>query len=188
MPTVDQNLGTLPHIFRSKYPQTYAIIDDSEIFLQTPSDLHMQSSTWSQYKYHNAAKLLMASTPNSAICCVSSVFVGSISIELTRVLGFLTKLEGKPGIAIKADRGFTIQDMLKQLNIWLNLPPFMEGKQQLPAQSVWSGRSIASHWERYRKGEIFHHTKRNNTNQPISYCMCLFLPFKFFPHPYTITT
>ena len=43
-----------------------------------------------------------------------------------------------------ADRGFTIRDMLKQLNVELNLPPFMEGRQQLPVEDVRVGRSIAS--------------------------------------------
>ena len=62
------------------------------------------------------------------ICYTSQVFVGSVSDdELTRVSGFLTKLEDKLGISIMVDRGFTIRDMLKQLNVELNLPPFMEG-------------------------------------------------------------
>ena len=73
------------------------------------------------------------------------MFVGSVSdVELTRACGFLTKLEDKPGISIMADRGFTIRDTLKELNIELNLPPFMEGRQQLPAEDVRIGRSIAS--------------------------------------------
>lgn len=42
-----------------------------------------------------------------------------------------------------ADRGFTIKDMLKELNVELNLPPFMEGRSQLPASQV-QGRKIAS--------------------------------------------
>ena len=48
MPTVEQVSGTLPSAFRFKYPNTYAIIDESEIFIETPSNLHLQSSTWSQ--------------------------------------------------------------------------------------------------------------------------------------------
>ena len=144
MPTIEQVFRTLPHSFRSKYPKTYAIIDGSDIFLQTP-DLHMQSSTWSQYKHHNMAKFLIGCTPNGAVCYVSPVIAGSIlDVELTRVSGFLTKLEDKPGIAIVADRGFAIQDMLKQLNIELNLPSFMEGRDQLTAEEVRVGRSIAS--------------------------------------------
>ena len=68
MPTVEQVKGTLPSTFRDRFPTTYAIIDGSEIFIETPSDLHMQSSTWSQYKHHNTAKCLVACTPNGSIC------------------------------------------------------------------------------------------------------------------------
>ena len=64
MPSVEQVAGTLPHAFKDKFPSMYAIIDGSEIFLETPSDLHMQSSTWSQYKHHNTAKFLVVCTPN----------------------------------------------------------------------------------------------------------------------------
>ena len=56
---------------------------------------------------------------------------------------FVYKLEDKPGVSIMADRGFTIKDMLGKLGIHLNLPPFMEGRKQLPAQEVQEGRSIA---------------------------------------------
>ena len=52
---------------------------------------------------------------------------------------------------IMADRGFTIKDMLKELNVELNLPPFMEGRSQLPASQVQEGCKIASlqiHMER----------------------------------------
>ena len=64
MPSVEQVAGTLPPVFRERYPNTYAIIDGSEIFIETPSDLHIQSSTWSSYKHHNTAKFLVAVTPN----------------------------------------------------------------------------------------------------------------------------
>ena len=145
MPTVDQVLHTLPVGFREKFPKTYAIINGSEVFVETPSDLHMQSSTWSQYKHHNTVKFLVACTPNGAICFLSPVYVGSISdVELTRVSGFLEALKEKPGISIMADRGFTIKDMLEKLKIELNIPPFLEGKQQLPPEDIQSGRKIAS--------------------------------------------
>ena len=67
MPSVEQVLGTLPPSFRERCPSTFAIIDASEIFIETPSDLHMQSSTWSSYKHHNTAKFLIACTPNGCI-------------------------------------------------------------------------------------------------------------------------
>ncbi len=76
---------------------------------------------------------------------MSEVYVGSISdVELTKISGFLTTLKDKPGVSIMADRGFTIKDMLRELNIDLNLPPFMEGRKQLPANEVQEGRTIAS--------------------------------------------
>ena len=34
--------------------------------------------------------------------------------------------------------------MLKELNIELNIPPFLDGRSQLPAQEIQSGRKIAS--------------------------------------------
>ena len=145
MPAVNQVAGTLPHAFREKFATTYAIIDGSEVFIEIPSDLQTQSSTWSQYKHHNTAKFLVACTPNGAICYISPVYVGSISdVELTRTCGFLTALSDKPGISIMADRGFTIKDMLRDLNIELNIPPFLDGRRQLPPQEVESGRKIAS--------------------------------------------
>lgn len=73
------------------------------------------------------------------------VFVGSISdVELTKVSGYVDTLEGKEGVSVMADRGFTIWDLLSKKNIELNIPPFMEGRKQLAAKKVQSGRNIAS--------------------------------------------
>ena len=105
----------------------------------------MQSSTWSQCKHHNTAKFLVVCTPNGAVSYMLPLYVGFISdVELTRVSGFLTKLENKPGISVMADRGFTIKDLLSKLGVELNIPPFLEGRQQLPAEEVQKGRKIAS--------------------------------------------
>ena len=145
MPAINQVKRTLPTTFREKFPSTYAIIDGSEVFIETPSDLHMQSSTWSQYKHHNTVKFLVACTPNGAICCISPVYAGSTSDkELTCHSGFLTTLQDKPGISIMADRAFTIKDILRELNISLNLPPFLEKHKQLPPEEIEAGRKIAS--------------------------------------------
>ena len=143
-PSTKQVAGTLPYAFKEKYANTYAITDGTEIFLQRASDLYLQSSMWSEYKQHNTGKFLVACIPNGAVWYVSPLYVGSVSdVELTRVSGFLTKLEDKPGISIMADREFTIKDLLQNLGIELNLPPFMEGRPQLPAQEVQEGRTIA---------------------------------------------
>lgn len=39
MPAVEQVTSTLPHAFRDKHPSTFAIVDGSEVFIETPSDL-----------------------------------------------------------------------------------------------------------------------------------------------------
>ena len=133
-PSIEQVAATLPCAFQEKYPTTYCIIDCSEIFIDTPSDLFVQSSTWSNYKHHNTGKFLIGCTPNGAISYVSQFYVGSISdVELTEVLGFLQTLEGKGGVSVMVDRGFTVRDLLAEMGVNLNIPPFMEGRKQLPA-------------------------------------------------------
>ena len=145
MPSIKQVEGTLPSAFREKYPSTYCILDGSEIFMETPSDLHMQSSTWSNYKHHNTVKFLIGCTPNGCISFISPLYVGSISdVELTRVSGLLTHLKDKPGISVMADRGFTIKDILNDIGVKLNILPFMDGRKQLPAVEISEGRKIAS--------------------------------------------
>ena len=136
--------STLPCAFQEKYPTIFSIIDGSEIFIETPSDLFMQSSTWSNFKHHNTAKFLIGCTPNGAISFVSQLYVGSISDkELTRVSGYLQTLDGKSGVSVMAD-GVTVRDMLAEKGVELNIPPFIEGRKQLPASEVQCGRNIAS--------------------------------------------
>ena len=43
-----------------------------------------------------------------------------------------------------ADRGFTIKDILNDIGVKLNIPPFMDGCKQLPAEEISEGRKIAS--------------------------------------------
>lgn len=87
----------------------------------------------------------MSCTPNGAISYISPLYLGSVSdSQLTRDCVFLEKLEGMRGSSIMADRGFTIKESLKKLGVELNLPPFMEGRCQLPVDEIQCGRSIAS--------------------------------------------
>ena len=114
-PSLEQLAATLPCTFQEKYPTTYSIIDGSEIFIETPSDLYIQSSTWSSYKHHNTGKFLIGCTPNGVISYVSQLYVGSISdVELTRVSGYLETLNGNSGASVMADRGCTVRDMLAE--------------------------------------------------------------------------
>ena len=69
--------------FKERYPTTFCIVDASDISIKTPSDLFLQSCTWSNYKHHNTAKLLIGCTPNGAISYVS---FSVSSTELTDAL------------------------------------------------------------------------------------------------------
>lgn len=105
-PSVEQVAATLPCAFQEKYPTMYCIIHCSEIFIEIPSDLFVQSSTWSNYKHRNTGKFLIGCTPNRAISYVSQLYVGSISdVELTKVSGFLNTLEGKGGVSVMVVEG-----------------------------------------------------------------------------------
>ena len=42
-----------------------------------------------------------------------------------------------------ADREFTIRSMLDEIGVNLNMPPFLDGCMQLPAEEVQNGRKIA---------------------------------------------
>ena len=68
------------------------------------------NSTWSNYKHHNTAKLLIAYTPNSAgTIYISSLYVSTISdIELTHVSGLIPNLPRNEGVSAMADIGFTV--------------------------------------------------------------------------------
>ena len=51
-----------------------------------------------------------------------------------------------------ADRGFTIEENLKEFNITLNIPAFLEGRDQLSVEEVVECQSIAAvriHVERF---------------------------------------
>ena len=52
------------------------------------------------------------------------------------------ELTDKPGIAIKADRGFTTRDMLEELKT--DLPPFLNNRHQPSATEVDNGQKIAA--------------------------------------------
>eukprot|EP00731_Ephydatia_muelleri_P026446 Em0018g546a len=90
-------------------------------------------TTWICFLYHHIKELdWMPSVQQVAgtfPCVFKEKFPNTFAIidgnvELTRISGFLTKLEDKPGISIMADRGFTVKDMLEMLGIDLNIPPF----------------------------------------------------------------
>ena len=126
----------------SKYSKTRVIIDATELFIEKPSDLALQSVTWSNYKSHNTLKGLIGISPFGCVTFVSELWAGSISdVELTEKSGLLDLLEA--GDCVMADKGFTISDLLAQRGVTLNIPPFMQNG-KLSEGDVKLTRSIAT--------------------------------------------
>ena len=59
-----------------------------------------------------------------------------------------------PGDLVVADRGFTVKDMLQQIQVSLNIPPFLRGRDKLTPQEERLTRRIAKvsiHVERFNE-------------------------------------
>lgn len=65
--------------FKEEFPNTFAILDCTELKIQRPSSLVLQSQTYSTYKSTNTLKSLVACDPRGAVIYVSALFTGTIS-------------------------------------------------------------------------------------------------------------
>ena len=81
MPNEEEVIGSKPKLFKN-IPDLHSIIDCTEIFIETPKDLELQSATWSDYKHHNTLKVLVACLPNSSIIFTSAAYI---------MVGYLTR-------------------------------------------------------------------------------------------------
>ena len=114
--------NTMPASFKEVYPQPTAKLDATEIKVNIPSSLLLQSQTYNNYKSANTFKALLAISPAGHVIFVSSLYTGSISdTQLVERSGFLSLL--REGDEVMADRGFTIEDLLLPLVVKLNIPP-----------------------------------------------------------------
>ena len=85
---------------------------------------------------------MLGISPSGYPSYVSSLYVGRVSDKkITRDCGILDLLE--PGDQIMADRGFDIEDDLPT-GVTLNIPPFLNGHDQLTLEEEVLTRKIAS--------------------------------------------
>ena len=134
---------TMPASFKERYPKTTVIVDATEIKVNVPSSLLLQSQTYSNYKSANTLKGLLAISPAGHVTFVSSLYTGSIADkELVERSGFLSLLTR--GDEIMADRGFTINELLAPLGVSLNTPPTLRNRQQMDGKEVIETQQIAS--------------------------------------------
>ena len=135
---------TMPKSFKAEYPNTFAIIDATELKCEVPSSLSLQSQHYSAYKSHCTYKCLVAVAPNGSFIFVSEMYTGSISDQqLFLDSGIMDLLKHVPqGKSIMADRGFEVQDLLAKSNLVSNMPPF-KGPNVLPKGKVKDTQRIA---------------------------------------------
>jgi hypothetical protein len=115
-PATDQVHIFCPSAFRDKYPVVIAITNVTEVYLEKPNDIFLQSWTWWNYKSWYF-QFLVVCTPNG---CSSQRYVWALyvsDVHQTNVSGFWNKFARYPVSAIMADREFTIKETLKRLNV-----------------------------------------------------------------------
>ena len=135
---------TMPISFCEKYPTTRVIIDATEIKVEMPSSLMLQSHTYSNYKSTNTLKGLVGISPSGSVTFLSQLYTGNISdCELTERCGILN-LPFAPNDSIMADKGFDIQHLLDPINVKINIPPFLKMNSQMSAAEVAQTQQIAS--------------------------------------------
>lgn len=149
----------MPENFKALYPNTRVIIDCTEMFVQTPSSLLLQSQMYSSYKSNTTLKGLLGIAPHGAVTFVSSLYTGSISDkEITRCSGILDLLE--PRDSVMADKGFDIEALLNTHGVGLNIPPLLQARGQFTMEQVVETKTIAKlriHVERaIRRIKEFH--------------------------------
>ena len=143
-PERDSLQKTMPDCFQQSFGKKVAIIIDCfEIFIERPSNLQARTSTWSNYKHKNTAKVLIGILPQGVVGYVSEAWGGRVSDKyLTEHCGILRKL--LPGDIVLADRGFDIAESVGSMQAKLHIPAFTKGKTQLSALEVEETRKIAN--------------------------------------------
>lgn len=132
----------MPQAFKELYPATRVIIDCTELYVQTPSSLLLQSQLYSSYKSNTTLKGLIGIAPHGAVTFVSSLYTGSISDkEITRCCGLLDLLEEND--SVMADKGFDIEDILLKKKVKLNIPPYLQSKGQFSIREATDTKKIA---------------------------------------------
>ena len=144
-PSKSQVKQMMPDSFKETYPSTRCIIDCTEIFAQVPSSLGIQSAMYSSYKHHVTYKGLIGMAPSGAVTFISALYPGCLSEkEIVTRSGFLNQAFWEQGDSVMADGGFTIGEELKKLGVALNIPAFLDGREQLEKEEVIESQTIAS--------------------------------------------
>lgn len=148
--TLEDNM---PANFKADYPDTFVIIDCTELKVQKPSSLNRQSQCYSDYKSCTTLKGLVGVDPRGSIIFSSMLYTGSISDkDITISSGFIDLLSelvksGKlrRGDGVMADKGFPIEKEIEAVGLKLNIPPFAPSAAQMKPSDVTKTVKIAKH-------------------------------------------
>ncbi|CAN8007014.1 unnamed protein product [Ixodes hexagonus] len=133
----------MPPASKDRYASTRVILDATEVKCEASSSLVLQSASFSSYKSTNTFKGLIGISPDGTVTFVSQLFTGSISDKgAVEKSGFL-KLHFDDGDSVMADKGFKIEELLKEINVKLNIPPFLHGG-EFTSEEVKETEEIAS--------------------------------------------
>ena len=113
-----------------------------------------QTNTYSSYKSHTTAKVLIGCHPNGGAVFCGPVFEGGISDkQIVIESGFLDFIQ--PGNTVMADRGFqNLEEQFLERGAKLIVPPSMSKKKSLSLSDEHKTRSIAAariHIERFNQ-------------------------------------
>ena len=146
-------LENMPKKFKEDYPNNIIIIDCTELKIQCPSSLVIQSQSYSSFKSTNTLKSLVGVDSMGGFMFVSQLYTGSISDkQIVFRSGFLGLLSRKKevseileGDSIMADKGFDIGGDLQKIGLQLNIPPFLKENPQFSENEVIRTQTIAKH-------------------------------------------
>ena len=157
--TREQIQKAMPSSFKARYPAVRVILDCTELKVQSPSSLVLNSQLYSHYKGTTTFKSLVGIAPSGVVTFVSSLYTGCISDKhITLVSEILDLLES--GDQVMADKGFLIQDLLEKKGCSLVIPHFLKQKGQFSKVEIEENEKIANlrvHVERaIRRFKEFH--------------------------------
>ena len=143
-PALKGPVGSLPLSFLvPPYSKVRYIIDATEIFIETPKNLLLQSACWSDYKHHCTVKYLLSICPIGYFNYVSKGWGGRVAdMYLTLNCGFMDIIQH--GEIILADRGFPIREEALVLGVDVINPPGKRGQDQMLSSDVQKTREIAN--------------------------------------------
>lgn len=146
-------ISQMPDKYRNNFPTTLAILDCTEIKIQKPSSLVLQSQSFSNYKSTNTLKSLIACDPRGAILFTSTLFTGALSDkDIFQKSNFLQLMKSliehnylNKGDGVMVDKGFLIENDLDEIGLRVNIPPFAQSNKQMSATDVTKTKKIAAH-------------------------------------------